>query len=53
MEVNVVTLLVCGIFGFLPGIAIGFYLGTMGQIDTILTMLKQFKSEGHDEKWLK
>ena len=41
------------IFGILAGVAIGFALGTHSQVETILTLLKDFKSEGHDNKWLK
>ena len=53
MEVNIGTFVVCMTMGLLPGIAIGYALGIRGSVDTILVMLKQFKSEGHDEKWLK
>ena len=42
-------ILVCG----LPGVAIGYILGTKGEVDIILNLLKQFKSEGQDNKWLK
>jgi len=46
--------LVFGLFiGAIGGAAAGYSLGVMGQVNTILRLLKEFKSEGQDHKWLK
>lgn len=51
---TVIGLLIVGIlFCGLPGVAIGYLLGSSGQINNILNLLKQFKLEGHNDKWLK
>jgi hypothetical protein len=50
---NAGTFFVGILFGMLSGVAIGFFLGTRTQVSVILDLLKQFKAEGQDGKWLK
>ena len=51
---QVVGMLFVGVaFGFGTGFATGFAIAINGEIKHIMELLRQFKSEGKDNKWLK